>query len=876
MNSFSLGSTSPSLFITSVDVSEASPYAVVVAYLSNPSTEAISCSPFLKGITASSGIDFSPNLQFFDQEAGETGEWVDIDPVNGINFSPGSIEIKLRFAIYLDQVTEGPETVLLVTGPIKGKVANKGGAEGKITILDSAAYVSILSIVTDTGFSPSDFITNDTTLIVKGINALLGHDEKIQIRVSGEAKWHDVTQLTPSSWAFDDTANPRQGEIVYEVRIIYENEYVGNTSKQVVFIDTSAPDVGVLDITTATDTGADDNITANGNPILTFSGEAGLEITVNGAAGQPLASSEFSVSFNGGIYTVSLLDAEPVKPGLQPFGSFSGGNATNNAVNVADGTYTINAEDIAGNTKTVGDFIIDTAIDEDGDGADDNFEQGQDGNNDGIPDIEQSTVATFETSNGGIATISVTVVDKSSSPDGSLQASTAMNFQGVSANAQTSGDIITGLEQAAGQKVNAVSDQISFLIYEQVVVSGPVDPVTQAAFTNSVNQRFSDTIQQVDIYFEESAQVWNSIFKPDGNGGYFFFDYDPQTGLGGILLDRNNNSIVDGARLFLKDGEFGDLDGQRNAEIQDPIGLAALVASPTLLLSDDNLGLVVEGSTGTGLWLNIDALLASASWQNTLELVTRDGAQLGSIGATANSTNLGSKEIYLEAGQELRFTQSSGNENNNINPNIRLSSVNGGFSLLLEDGGGNDSDFNDLVLQISSSLIAQDSNNIVMARLQLDSSEALLNLSTIPATGTKLNFSILTDSGYNNRFGLVRLDVDSITGGYSVNGIAAGNSDAFRSAVRDNLINPGGSAITAGGQTETTTTWDLTTADQGIYAAVLINPNGQVFTFGATASDGQQHVKVLGDSTFGFEDLLASQSSDWDFNDFKVQVSFAV
>ena len=641
-------------------------------------------------------------------------------------------------------------------------------------------------------------------------------------------------------------------------------------------IDTIAPAVGVLDITNLTDTGGDDNITANGKPILTFSGEAGLEITVNGAAGQPLASSEFSVSFNGGIYTVSLLDADPATEGNQPFGSFSGGNATNNAVNVADGTYTVNAEDIAGNTKTVGDFIIDTAIDKDGDGADDNFEQGQDGNNDGILDSEQSTVATFETSNGGIATISVTVFDNSSSPDGSLQASTALNFQGVSANAQTSGDIITGLEQTAGQKVNAVSDQINFLIYSKVVVSGPVDPGTQAAFTNSVNERFSDAIQQVDIYFEEGAQVWNSLFKSDGKGGYFFFGYNPQTGLGGMLLDRNNNSIIDGARLFLKDGELGDLDGLRNGEIQDPVGLAALAASPTLRLSDDDRGLFVDGGVGTGLWLNIDALSAAASWQNTLELVTRDGEQLGSIGATANSTNLGSKEIYLEAGQELRFTQSSGNQNDNINPNIRLSSVNGGFRLLLDDGGADDGDFNDLVLNITSSLTAQDPNAIVMARLQRNSSDALLDLTTIPAAGTKLNFSILTNSAYNNRFGLVKLEVDAITGGYSVNGIAASNSDAFRNAVRDNLTNPGGSAITAGGQTASAITWNLTTADQGIYAAVLINPNGQVFTFGATASDGRQHVKVLGDSTFGFEDLLASQRSDWDFNDFKVQVSFAV
>ncbi|MCF8141726.1 MAG: hypothetical protein K9J75_11600, partial [Cyanobium usitatum Tobar12.5m-G36] len=57
----------PTLSISSVGVSEASPYAVVVAYLSNPSTEAISFLPFLEGITATSGEDFSSALQYFDQ-----------------------------------------------------------------------------------------------------------------------------------------------------------------------------------------------------------------------------------------------------------------------------------------------------------------------------------------------------------------------------------------------------------------------------------------------------------------------------------------------------------------------------------------------------------------------------------------------------------------------------------------------------------------------------------------------------------------------------------------------------------------------------------------------------------------------------------------
>ena len=90
----------------------------------------------------------------------------------------------------------------------------------------------------------------------------------------------------------------------------------------------------------------------------------------------------------------------------------------------------------------------------------------------------------------------------------------------------------------------------------------------------------------------------------------------------------------------------------------------------------------------------------------------------------------------------------------------------------------------------------------------------------------------------------------------------------------DNLINPGdGSPITATGQTNRSISWDLSSSDAGLYAPVLINTDGEVFTIGASASDGNQHVKALGNNTFGFEDLLLSDLSDWDHNDFVVQVS---
>ena len=58
----------------------------------------------------------------------------------------------------------------------------------------------------------------------------------------------------------------------------------------------------------------------------------------------------------------------------------------------------------------------------------------------------------------------------------------------------------------------------------------------------------------------------------------------------------------------------------------------------------------------------------------------------------------------------------------------------------------------------------------------------------------------------------------------------------------------------ANNQSRQTITWDLTSSASGYYAPVMITETGEVLTF-------------------GFEDLLASQGSDWDFNDTKIKVS---
>ena len=127
-------------------------------------------------------------------------------------------------------------------------------------------------------------------------------------------------------------------------------------------IDTTPPSVGPIDITSGTDSGVDDTITKNGNPVITFTGESGLTITLAGPNNQLLNSSQYTVTYDNttSTYTVTLVDANLTTNGNDPFGTYSGSNPTGNAVNEADGLYTIKAADLAGNQTNVGTFTIDT------------------------------------------------------------------------------------------------------------------------------------------------------------------------------------------------------------------------------------------------------------------------------------------------------------------------------------------------------------------------------------------------------------------------------------------------------------------------------------------------------------------------------------
>ena len=515
---------------------------------------------------------------------------------------------------------------------------------------------------------------------------------------------------------------------------------------------------------------------------------------------------------------------------------------------------------------------------QDHDGALNSYELGKDVNCDGIDDALQSAVATFEARQGPSSLASKSVVlNQKIDPltGGTVVANTLLFFD----NATNDPNADSGLQLSVRRAnptatVASTSDLISFTVTPTVTTSGDISGLNVATIRDNAIAAFGSTIQEVDIYFSErpSGSSWNSLYKKNKNGEYYLFNYNALTGLGAMLLDRNNNGSIDGARLYLKDGALGDFDETVNGRIGDPIGFTTLSETPTLRISSDGKSLTVDGLAGTGLWLSLAMSSFSALSQSNLEMYNND-QPLGAIGATLGSGPMGSQAIYLAAGSTLSFRSSDGADNSSNNPALTIASTPTGYSLGLDaDRNGS---YTDLMLDISSSIAASSPASLAIARKQLSSSDAILDLTSIAATGITLSLDISTDCGLRNRFGFVKLD--PLTGStYQVAGVSQNDGAAFRSAVLSQFIDPYLSTGTSHlyNQSRQSITWNLDSSAAGYYAPVMITQGGEVLTFGAsTASDGRQHVKLLGTNTFGFEDLLASQGSDWDFNDTKIRVS---
>jgi Domain of unknown function (DUF4114) len=195
--------------------------------------------------------------------------------------------------------------------------------------------------------------------------------------------------------------------------------------------------------------------------------------------------------------------------------------------------------------------------------------------------------------------------------------------------------------------------------------------------------------------------------------------------------------------------------------------------------------------------------------------------------------------------------------------------ANGSIQLAWEDvNGGGDRDFNDLVVQIENA-----PTPIPIGITQQGRKEIIdLTTATTPTTAT---FNINRDAGYNNHVGFYK--IEDIEGTIKVGTtLLKPNEAGYRQAIAQNRI----AGIDLTGTNGQATTGTGIFQAGALYAPFLIANSASAnadFSNIYTAyrlgnADTTDHIRLLGDNTFGFEDF--SGGGDRDFNDVIVKAVF--
>ncbi len=212
---------------------------------------------------------------------------------------------------------------------------------------------------------------------------------------------------------------------------------------------------------------------------------------------------------------------------------------------------------------------------------------------------------------------------------------------------------------------------------------------------------------------------------------------------------------------------------------------------------------------------------------------------------------------------------------------LQVSQTGGIFTLNWEDQpGGGDRSFGDLILTVQPTTRSIPTGAALQSRLQGE----VLDLQGISGTVTA-RFTVTREAAFNNTVGFYQ--VTGLTGGIDINGdgiadVLPGDANYTRTAIQQRLTN-----INLNTSNQTTSTFTNQFTGGSIFAPFIIangtfdllldndtsNDPAVYFPFLAANPGRVDHVRLLGNNTFGFEDL--PNGGDRDYNDIVVQVSFS-
>ncbi|MGF1675362.1 MAG: cadherin domain-containing protein, partial [Rivularia sp. (in: cyanobacteria)] len=352
-----------------------------------------------------------------------------------------------------------------------------------------------------------------------------------------------------------------------------------------------------------------------------------------------------------------------------------------------------------------------------------------------------------------------------------------------------------------------------------------------------------------DITINLADQPLTQIDTSQSQNGIFTLNGGDSTNVK-FTLTNNDTEKVNEVGVFLVDDENGNING--NAPGSDGYLQAALEKAQVIFSaisnrpSGFNLGdiervIEVDGDARLGFYL-----ISNGTTDTAL-------AQLEKTGTT-------SLPVFFSDSSNLQVSDLSGE----------------GFKLNWSDTIGN-SDFTDMELSVQLTQEAP----APFTRLQGEAQKELIDLRDVTGQ-VSVSAEVYREAAFDNLIGFYQV-VDS-NGGIDTNGdgIADFNpgDTGYEEAALTNRVTGLDLLQTDNQQT---TTFDGILEGGNIFASFMvvdgtineaINNNAEVyFSFLGANSDGVDHIRLLGDNTFGFEDLAGG--GDFDYNDMIVKVNFA-
>ncbi|MDV5192822.1 Ig-like domain-containing protein [Enterobacter asburiae] len=188
----------------------------------------------------------------------------------------------------------------VINAQVSNTIGNSGSDNHTVTVDLTAPSMGITidSLQNDTGLSASDFITNDSQVVVNGsLTAQLGNNEKAQISLDGGTTWIDLT-VTGTTWRYTDGRTLTDGTYQYQVRVIDNAGNVGATDSQDVVIDLTKPAATTITVDSITqDTGL------SGSDFITSDNQISLKGTLGAALG---SGDHAQISLDGGVTWIDV------------------------------------------------------------------------------------------------------------------------------------------------------------------------------------------------------------------------------------------------------------------------------------------------------------------------------------------------------------------------------------------------------------------------------------------------------------------------------------------------------------------------------------------------------------------------------------------